>query len=112
METEVEIDWESEYIGWQKSGLGQREYSERAGYGLSKFKNAMMRIGCRKRLKKTVPSTQAGFVELKSTETAAIEKEAPAEAYCEIRFNGKPGLRIESAETLGQLRGLVKGLWG
>ena len=32
MEKEKVMDWEAEYIGWQKSGLSQREYSEKSGY--------------------------------------------------------------------------------
>jgi hypothetical protein len=52
MKTEVEIDWEAEYVGWQKSGLSQREYSEKSGYTLAVFKNGMTRTGCRQRLKK------------------------------------------------------------
>jgi hypothetical protein len=112
METEVEIDWEAEYIGWQKSGLSQREYSEKSGYTLAVFKNGMTRTGCRKRLKKRSATTKPLFVALQATQAAAIATETPAEAYCEIRFSGKPGLRIENAETMANLRTLVKGLWG
>jgi hypothetical protein len=109
---ETEIDWEAEYIGWQKSGLGQREYSEKSGYTLAVFKNGMTRTGCRKRLKKRSATTKGVFVELKPSQVTAPERAISPEAYCEIRFSGKPGLRIESAETLVQLRSLVKGLWG
>jgi hypothetical protein len=112
MEKEKVMDWEAEYIGWQKSGLSQRTYSEKSGYSLSVFKNGMMRTGCRKRLKKTDPRKKTSFVALKAAQTAAIAPEKQVAAYCEIRFNGKPGLRIENAETMDQLRTLVKGLWG
>jgi hypothetical protein len=112
MEREVEIDWEAEYIGWQKSGLSQREYSEKSGYTLAVFKNGMTRTGCRKRLKKRPATTKPIFVALKSSQVTAPERAISPEAYCEIRFSGKPGLRIESSETMDQLRTLVKGLWG
>jgi hypothetical protein len=112
METEVEIDWEAEYIGWQKSGLSQREYSEKSGYTLAVFKNGMTRTGCRQRLKKEGAAKKPLFVALKSSQVTAPERGISPEAYCEIRFSGKPGLRIESSETMDQLRTLVKGLWG
>ena len=112
MEKEEEIDWEAEYIGWQKSGLSQRKYSEKSGYSLWTFKNGMTRTGCRERLKKRPATTKPIFVELKSSPVTAHEREIAPEAYCEIRFSGKPGLRIESAETMCELRTLVKGLWG
>lgn len=111
MEKEREIDWETEYIGWQKSGLSQQAYSEKSGYTLAVFKNGMTRTGCRKRLKKRPETINPIFIELKATQRGPIEKENSPEAYCEIRFNGKPGLRIENAETMGELRTLVKGLW-
>jgi len=112
METEVEIDWEAEYVGWQKSGLSQREYSEKSGYTLAVFKNGMTRTGCRQRLKKEGAAKKPLFVALKSASRASLENKPSSEAYCEIRFSGKPGLRIESSETMDQLRTLVKGLWG
>ena len=112
MEKEKVMDWEAEYICWQKSGLSQRRYSEAAGYSLWTFKTGIFRSGCRKRLKKTDLRKKTRFVALKAAQTAAIAPEKQAAAYCEIRFNGKPGLRIESAETMDQLRTLVKGLWG
>ena len=111
MEKEREIDWETEYIGWQKSGLSQRTYSEERGYSVSAFKNGMTRTGCRKRLKKRPETINPIFIELKSSQVIAPERAIWPEAYCEIRFNGKPGLRIENAETMGELRTLVKGLW-
>ena len=112
MEKEKVMDWEAEYICWQKSGLSQRTYSEKCGYSVSAFKNGMTRTGCRKRLKKRRETRKSRFVALKTTQTAAIENETSPEAYCEIRFNGKAGLRIENAETMDELRTLVKGLWG
>jgi len=58
------------------------------------------------------PRTKPRFVALQAAQTAAIEPEKQAEAYCAIRFNGKAGLHIENAETLSQLRPRVKELWG
>jgi hypothetical protein len=112
MEKEREIDWEAECIGWQKSGLSQVAYSTKYGYSLSVFKNGLTRTGCRPRLKKRGETTKGIFVELKSSPVTAPERAMSPEAYCEIRFSGKPGLRIENAETMDQLRTLVKGLWG
>ncbi len=112
METEFEMDWEAEYMGWQKSGLSQREYSEKSGYRLAVFKNGMMRTGCREQLKKKSMPKKPLFVALQAAQSTAIATETPADAYCEIRFNGKPRLRIENAETMRELRILVKGLWG
>jgi hypothetical protein len=74
METEVEIDWEAEYIGWQKSGLNQREYSEKSGYTLAAFKNGMTRTGCRKQLKKRSETRKSTFVALKSSQVTAPER--------------------------------------
>lgn len=112
MEKEAVIDWEREYVRWQKSGLSQRDYSQQAGYSLSVFKNGLNRTGCRQRLKKASTNESSLFVALQPSPTVAFKKEEKTDAYCEIRFNGKPGLRVESAETLGQLRGLMKGLLG
>jgi hypothetical protein len=112
MKNGQEKDWGAEYHGWQKSGLSQQAYSNQSGYSLWTFKNGIAKSGCRKRLKKSVTHTPTRFVELQATESGSLEKEISPEAYCEIRFKGKPGLRIESAETLVQLRSLVKGLWG
>ncbi len=75
MEKEKVMDWEAEYIGWQKSELSQRTYSEKCGYSVSAFKNGMTRTGCRKRLKKRRETTKSRFVALKTTQTAAIENE-------------------------------------
>ena len=112
MKKEREIDWEAEYIGWQKSGLSQVAYSTKSGYSLAVFKNGMTRTGCRHRLKKRSETTKPLFVELKTSGGTAPEKERSPEPYCEIRFNGQPGLHIENAETLGHLRTLMTGVWG
>jgi len=100
--------WAEEYRKWQSSKLKQRDYCQREGLSFWKFKAGVEL------------ATHSGIIERqrgcentreieKTTGFAAVEinGDQPIAPYCEIRFNGKSGIRIETAESLGFLRELL-----
>lgn len=100
--------WAAEYAGWRSGGLSQRAYSQTRGYSLYQFKNGTSAAKKSGSIPKERDESRPKFVALKGVGCG----DHPKAAYCEIRFSGKAGIRIETEETMSQLRGLVKGLWG
>lgn len=102
--------WQAKYRNYEESGQTQSGYCKSEGISLWSFKAGIQearREGLiaasgrpgRKR------SLEASFVPIR-----VLAVEDPSEPYCEIRFNGKPGIRIERRESIGLMRELITGL--
>lgn len=109
--------WGDAYREWQESGLAQRDYCSRAGYGFWQFKAGIeearrARIVSRRRKPSSstnqggslVAEQHSGFAPVQILE-ARSQAESP---YCEIRFRGAVGIRIETAESLREFINLIK----
>lgn len=107
--------WVEAYAGWQESGLGQRDYCEQAGLKYTQFKDGIKsarQAGAIEQSRRKsaeiarFSEEQAGFARVKIVESSQLE--APkAPAYCEIRFNGQGGIRIESVESFRDFMELI-----
>jgi len=103
--------WAEEYRKWQSSKLKQREYCQKEGLSFWKFKagvdaaaqSGMISRGRRRWVYENSqePEKLSGFaaVQINADQTIA--------PYCEIRFNGKSGIRIETPDSLIFLRELL-----
>jgi len=100
--------WAEEYRKWQSSNLKQREYCQKEGFSFWKFKagvevatHAGVIERQRRREKMGESEKLSGFA---AVQINAAQTIAP---YCEIRFNGKSGIRIETPDSLIFLRELL-----
>jgi hypothetical protein len=103
--------WVAEYRSWQCSGLKQREYCEEAGLKFWQFK-----AGIESARQRGVLTRQNGKYRpvpevSRSTGFAAVQINAassdPEIPYCEIKFGGKMGIQISSAESLREFFDLI-----
>jgi hypothetical protein len=102
--------WAEVYGKWQESGLKQRDYCQRECVSFWKFKAGIETAAQTGMIERRKRRRHENMREIeKITGFAAVEINAgqPIAAYCEIRFNGKSGIRIETAESLGFLRELL-----
>ncbi len=101
--------WAEVYSKWQESGLKQRDYCERDGISFWKFKAGIEAAAQTGTIERRKHRRHANIREVKLSAFAAVQiKEAKTTTpFCEIRFNGKCGIRIETSESLGLLRELL-----
>jgi len=103
--------WVTEYRSWQVSGLTQRSYCTHAGLIFTQFKagveaarqqGLLERANVKYAQESKVISNSEGFapVQIKPSNTQL--------PYCEIWFEGKPSIRIETAASLRCFMGLVQ----
>jgi len=104
--------WAKEYGDWQVSGLTQRSYCIHAGLIFTQFKagvEAARQQGLLERPSQERNGADAtanfgtvGFAPVQ------INPSAPQSPYCEIWFEGKAGIRIETSESLRCFVALLK----
>lgn len=97
-------EWQQEYERYEASGLTQAEYCESQGLQKWTFKagiRAARVAGLMGPLKRRVAkvSKRSGFV---SVQVGKARLQEPVPAYCEILFLGKPGIRIETEQSMQQ----------
>jgi hypothetical protein len=107
--------WTEAYNGWKESGLSQKVYCKESGYQFWQFKSGIEQArqtgelerhhGKRKEVGQLGRGGN-GFASIKMMESRGDE----GSPYCEIRFRGQMGIRIESPEHLAEFCKLVK--WG
>ncbi len=105
---------EATYEGWQRSGQTQAEYAKGCGIALWAFK---YRVKQGKKREKVINSdfipikVRAASLTASTSEEITKGRAMTGAPYCEIRFEGGHGVRIESRESMGYLRALL-GSWG
>ena len=96
-------EWVDAYAKWQESGLTQRTYCNEVGLVFTQFKagieNARQQ-GLLERHSQDSKSDEITKSEVVGFAPVQINQTAPRTAYCEIWFEGKAGIRIETAESL------------
>ncbi len=103
--------WVQEFMEWKTSGQRQRRYCESRGLEFWRFKAGTLKARAGGELPSTgraprrVVQEKPGFAMVKIEEIRA--ETAP---FCEILFEGKPGIRIETAESLRMIRDLVRAM--
>ena len=102
--------WQNEYRNYQESGQTQSEYCKSRGINFWAFKTGVQEARREGLIAKSgrprrKPSSEASFVPIR-----LLAVDEPSEPYCEIRFSGKPGIRIETRESIGLIRDLITGL--
>ena len=103
--------WVAEYRRWVGSGLTQRSYCGQVGLIFTQFKSGVefarqqgmlerAKVKCAQESK--IISNSEGFapVQIKPSNTQL--------PYCEIWFEGKPSIRIETAASLRSFMDLVQ----
>ncbi len=99
--------WAQAYREWEESGVVQRAYCERKGVRFWQFKAGVegaRRAGILERVNR---KGMAGFAPVQVIENSTHSKADIQIAYCEIRFNGQAGIRIESMESLRNFMTLI-----
>ena len=97
-------DWVAAYAKWQESGLTQRTYCNEVGLVFTQFKAGIENARQQGLLERHSQNGKRGD-EITKSEVVGfapvqINQTAPRTAYCEIWFEGKAGIRIETAESL------------
>lgn len=95
------------YSEWKKSGKTQREFCEEKGLRLSWFKYHLFE---ERRLGVLGDGDEIGFVPVQIADTE--RKAELQDAYCEILFYGKQGIRIETLETVACIKSLMAVVMG
>ena len=85
--------WVAEYRRWVGSGLTQRSYCGQVGLIFTQFKSGVE------------SARQQGMLERAHAKCAQENTQPP---YCEIGFEGKPSIRIETAASLRCFMDLVQ----
>ena len=103
--------WATAYSEWGVSGLSQRGYCQKTDLSFWKFKCGVelaRKSGLIAKCRQGPDEMGAGrgFVPIQIN--GADRSVSPPEPYCEIRFQGLPGIRIETAESWGQFRQLLQ----
>ena len=106
-------NWANEHKKWRNSGQEQKSYCKKEGLLLSKFKLGVKKASAAGLLyKKTKPNMngEASLFKRINLEPSVARIEEARPGYCEIWFEGKLSIRIETEESLGRLGDLIKGL--
>ena len=101
--------WAQAYREWQCVEDSQREYCDRKGIRFWQFKAGVenaRRAGILERVKR---NRITGFAPVQLIEQTSNNTAGSPTAYCEIRFNGQAGIRIESVESLRDFMVLMGG---
>lgn len=102
--------WKKQYGDWEASGLTQRLYCAQVGLIFGQFKSgveAARQQGILERANKGGNEKNKVISNLDGFAPVRINPTDTPSPYCEIRFNGKSGARIETVESLGLLRELL-----
>ena len=105
--------WVEAYEKWQESGLTQRSYCSQWGLIFTQFKAGIENARQQGLLER--PSQDGKGVDevtrSKVVGFAPVQINNPERSmpYCEIRFEGKAGIRIETAESLRYFVDLLNG---
>lgn len=105
--------WAREYEKWKTSNQQQGEYCDGQGIKKWEFKAGVRMAREAGLIEKTgrpprgkTPALPPKFVPIQVTETSRKQ-----EPYCEIRFNGQAGIRIETQASIKELRDLIQDMW-
>jgi hypothetical protein len=104
--------WAGIYSEWKTSKQRQAAYCESRGIKGWEFKLGIRAareaglIAKTDRPPRGKGNASSSFVPIRVRETPSS-----GGPYCEIRFNGSAGIRIETRESIGQLRELIRGMW-
>lgn len=120
MKTEIEKAeyWARVHSEWRNSGQDQESYCKREGIIFRQFKSGVKKASAAGLLGKrkppnleesSKPCEDSGFKRI-NLEPFVSGKGEQKPAYCEIWFEGKLGIRVETAESLSRLGELIKGL--
>jgi hypothetical protein len=104
-------EWAAHYEGWKVSGKTQRGYCADHGIQHKQFKdqvNEARRAGVIPPSTQALNASRAGFVPVQIRQRVSCEHEVIP--YCEIRFAGKSSIRIESEDSLANLKQLIESL--
>jgi hypothetical protein len=108
------VNWAAAYGKYIESGLSQARYCEREGLNIGGFQTGTKAArkagligqgGADRRAK-----GECQFMAVKIRDDGVVGGALPEAAYCEIRFNGKAGIRIETAEAMGALASMMRQL--
>ena len=110
--------WAQIHKRWRESGQEQESYCKSEGIVFRQFKTGVKKASAAGLLRKResgklesgsaqVSSNQSSFKRIDLDEVVANKAVA---TYCEIWFEGRLSIRIETAESLSRLGELVKGL--
>lgn len=111
MEIKTAEYWANEHKKWRNSGQDQESYCKKEGLIFRQFKSGVKKASAAGLLdKKNAPTEKGdGFKQI-NIDLSSVGKEEGRPAYCDIWFQGKLGIRIETEESLGHLGTLIKGL--
>lgn len=105
--------WANEHKKWRNSGQEQKVYCKNEGILFSQFKLGVKKASAAGLLYKKTTANLNGesspFKRINLEPTVAQIEEARS-GYCEIWFEGKLSVRIETSESLVRLGELIKGL--
>ena len=93
--------WCKEYEQWKASKKTQRVYCAEHGYSFSEFKVQTSKA------RKTEVECEGLFAPV---QVSGRQEEALDAPYCEIIFSGKTGIRIETKESIFELKTLIDSL--
>ena len=99
--------WAQAYREWQCGEDSQREYCDRKGIRFWQFKAGVensRRAGILERVKR---NRITGFAPVQLIEQTSNNTAGTATPYCDMRFNGQAGIRIESVESRRDFMGLM-----
>ena len=99
--------WAQAYREWQCGEDSQREYCDRKGIRFWQFKAGVenaRRAGILERVKR---NRITGFAPVQLIEQTSNNTAGTATPYCDKRFNGQAGIRIESVESRRDFMGLM-----
>ena len=103
--------WVVEYRRWVGSGLTQRSYCTHAGLIFTQFKagvEAARQQGLLERANAKCAQESKVMSNLEGFAPVQIKPSNTQLPYCEIGFEGKPSIRIETAASLRCFMGLVQ----
>ena len=103
--------WAKEYGNWQVSGLTQRSYCGQVGLIFTQFKSGVEFARQQGRLERANAKWAQESKVISNSEGFASVQIKPSNTqlpYCEIWFEGKPSIRIETAASLRCFMDLVQ----
>ncbi len=103
--------WVAEYRSWVGSGLTQRSYCTHAGLIFTQFKagvEAARQQGLLERANAKCAQESKVISNLEGFAPVQIKPSNTQLPYCEIWFEGKPSVRIETAASLRSFMDLVQ----
>ena len=105
--------WANEHKKWRNSGQEQKTYCKNEGLHFSQFKLGVKKASAAgllyKKTKVNLNGESSLFKRI-DLEAAPSNLGKASSAYCDIWFEGKLSVRIETSESLVRLGELIKGL--